>query len=1056
MRINNNIAALYTYRRLSLNESAAGKSLGKLSSGLRINKASDDAAGLAVSEKMRAQIRGLNQAYRNAQDGISLIQSAEGALGETHSILQRMRELAIQAANDTATTSDRQEMQKEIDQLAQQITQISNNTEFNTKKLLAGGFGRTQEVRFHTGANQDQTVGLRIGAMDAKSLGVAVDLKTGTMGNATGIKLVEIDSGGAIESGKTYTVTAQKINSGTIINAGTGSARAAQNDLSTTGADHAFNTTFKAGDYYIEAGSGSVSGVKYTIKNAQGTVVSVADNVATNATNTTFQLNGDPTTTLTVKLDGSLSTESRTKVTVADGSHSGAAAGKADTPTLNTFTGDPLTVGDKFSLVTTLGGNGYTKYTLYDKNGNVFGSTEVDTTATSVTLTGQDAYTGRSTKFNISNTSVNQAYELEVDTGGNTFKTAAAESQLNTGTVAVNGTVQSGDYFAHIISDPANAGMYKIELYDSAGSLVGTKDNFSIGQDASVVTIQAGKTASDNISFTVDGGTSASTGTITLDNAVYTNITNNGAAADQISIVFKNNSEFGADAGNGYKVIIDSTGAGAAVIDRNAKTITVKVANAATTADVKTALDAVTDQYGNKVFTTTLAGQTDDTWGNAATAATFNMAGGQSIINNAAKLTVAKSTVNSVGTYTQPLDTTATDYVTNVGITTSGDYFLQAAQNVDGTKVDLRLVDGGGNTVAQALGLTGHDIYDAAYGNQVTFTKDGADMIKLKFTGGAFNATAPAGMTADTAKINTVNGGLSDKVVITAKDGSAIEGSFGNGWGITLVDNAANAGQYTIDWNSKTVSLNINAGTTTSANLETYIEAIKDGSNQQMFDVTLTGNDDTWNDGSLGTLSGGKFELDALYAKVSLNDVKTNGEDTLTFSLKDAASGTELEKVEGIKTAEGVVTFATKGVTLTRDTGVTDNVRATVAVATTESKAAGLSARDEVVESAVAAKGILIDTQTRAEKAITIINEAIDSVATERSKLGALQNRLEYTMNSLDSTSENLTTAESNIRDVDMAKEMMEFTKNNILTQAAQAMLAQANQQPQQVLQLLR
>lgn len=139
MRINHNISALNTYRQLSSNNTATSKSLEKLSSGLKINRAGDDAAGLAISEKMRGQIRGLDQASSNANDGISLIQTAEGALNETQSILQRMRELAVQASNDTNTSNDRAEIQKEIDQLTQEIDRIGNTTEFNTKKLLNGG-----------------------------------------------------------------------------------------------------------------------------------------------------------------------------------------------------------------------------------------------------------------------------------------------------------------------------------------------------------------------------------------------------------------------------------------------------------------------------------------------------------------------------------------------------------------------------------------------------------------------------------------------------------------------------------------------------------------------------------------------------------------------------------------------------------------------------------------------------------------------------------------------------------------------------------------------------
>ncbi|KEZ48749.1 flagellin [Metabacillus indicus] len=138
MRINHNIAALNTYNKLNSASAAQSKSMEKLASGQRINRAGDDAAGLAISEKMRGQIRGLDMASKNAQDGISLIATAEGALNETHSILQRMKELSTQASNDTNTTADRGEIQKEMNQLTSEINRIGNTTEFNTQKLLNG------------------------------------------------------------------------------------------------------------------------------------------------------------------------------------------------------------------------------------------------------------------------------------------------------------------------------------------------------------------------------------------------------------------------------------------------------------------------------------------------------------------------------------------------------------------------------------------------------------------------------------------------------------------------------------------------------------------------------------------------------------------------------------------------------------------------------------------------------------------------------------------------------------------------------------------------------
>ncbi|NGP44932.1 flagellin [Bacillaceae bacterium SIJ1] len=177
MRINHNIQALNAYRNLANNQVNTSKSLEKLSSGLRINKAADDAAGLAISEKMRSQIRGLEVAERNALDGISLIQTAEGAMGEMHEMTQRMRELAVQAANDSNTEADRAQIQKEIDQLTSEINKISEFTEFNGMKLLDGSFDGTNnnELQFQIGANEGQLASVVLGAMSAYELGLSND-----------------------------------------------------------------------------------------------------------------------------------------------------------------------------------------------------------------------------------------------------------------------------------------------------------------------------------------------------------------------------------------------------------------------------------------------------------------------------------------------------------------------------------------------------------------------------------------------------------------------------------------------------------------------------------------------------------------------------------------------------------------------------------------------------------------------------------------------------------------------------------------------------------------
>lgn len=167
MIVQHNMSALNTNRQLGISSTNLSKATEKLSSGYRINRAGDDAAGLSISEKMRGQIRGLDQASTNAEDGVSLIQTAEGAMNEVHSILQRMRELAVQAANDTNVSADRKAIAAEQSQLQAEITRIAGQTEFNTMKLLDGTF---QDKNLQVGANQGQNISFTIASMSAGNI----------------------------------------------------------------------------------------------------------------------------------------------------------------------------------------------------------------------------------------------------------------------------------------------------------------------------------------------------------------------------------------------------------------------------------------------------------------------------------------------------------------------------------------------------------------------------------------------------------------------------------------------------------------------------------------------------------------------------------------------------------------------------------------------------------------------------------------------------------------------------------------------------------------------
>lgn len=319
MRINHNIAALNTHRQLGANTGAAGKNLEKLSSGLRINRAGDDAAGLAISEKMRGQIRGLDMAAKNAQDGISLIQTAEGALTETHSILQRMRELAVQSSTDTNTDKDRANLQKEVDQLAQELTRIGKDTEFNTKKLLDGSFSGT----FHIGANEGQNISLTVGDMRSSALGVIGGATVDSEGTVTASVAGELslakDSTYSVKDNGNGTFSLLDSNNKTVAKSANGLTFTMEKaDGSGAGATGKVvfdqkitsgSVTFDGSDAKgaaqfqnsgLESGSYTYTDSDRTLRDSSGKVYAIAD--ATNK-NEFSDVNGKALFTLTVALD---------------------------------------------------------------------------------------------------------------------------------------------------------------------------------------------------------------------------------------------------------------------------------------------------------------------------------------------------------------------------------------------------------------------------------------------------------------------------------------------------------------------------------------------------------------------------------------------------------------------------------------------------------------------------------------------------------------------------------------------------------------------------------
>ncbi|MGE6868783.1 MULTISPECIES: flagellin [Bacillaceae] len=278
MRINHNISALNTYRQLNSATNAQSKSMEKLSSGLRINNAADDAAGLAISEKMRGQIRGLNKASSNAQDAISLTQTAEGALNETQNILQRMRELSVQSGNDTNTNQDRKSIQDEMDQLTKEIDRISSTTQFNTKNLLDGSMGKAVNTAV---ANENTSAVLKAGGA-AVTAGTAVlsDLQDAN-GNNLGIAVGDKITVSYVKNG---TTTENSLT--TTDNSGATTQTLADVMAKITDG----STTYSAGEVKVTASTGgtntAVNGITITVKDSSGNIKTAATNALSSFTET--------------------------------------------------------------------------------------------------------------------------------------------------------------------------------------------------------------------------------------------------------------------------------------------------------------------------------------------------------------------------------------------------------------------------------------------------------------------------------------------------------------------------------------------------------------------------------------------------------------------------------------------------------------------------------------------------------------------------------------------------------------------------------------------------
>ncbi len=1027
MRINHNIAALNTYSQLTNNTANTSKSLEKLSSGLRINRAGDDAAGLAISEKMRAQIRGLDQASRNAQDGISMLQTAEGALNEAHSILQRMRELANQAASDTNVKVDRDEIQKEINQLTSEINRIGNTTEFNTQKLLDGGtvkaavttatkglavtqgaaevtVNTSSKLEENTGATSvAQTTESKLAVKGIYSLDITTaftDSDTLQIDSFTAIKF-ENDGTGDVNIIANSTASAQAEAIVKFINSKTGTGEVGEKYTASYDAANPTRITLTQKTANATAATstkgGGGTGVVSAVKEIKKGVV---------ATQGVYDLKIDTAFKAgeSIIVGGQTFTFGSGAGFDIDTSTNDTAAKQIDA--LKSLIDNNATLTDRFTITNTAG----VKVTLTEKSGKEAGSPLV-AVAKPVQTAGD---------YDLEITKLFKAGE-QITFGGQTFTAVASGANAANGQFAVGTSIEEQTKSLKEAVETTLGTRFTVKLEDNKLNLV-EKTAQATGEDLSIT--KAGN---------VQGAVS------------YKQVTESskGTAAKWSSGAFTalTNGQSGTLTFNGFIINIKGENVAAAGDDTAAT-------KTATSIDIK--FD-------------TQDGPVTDTAQAAKIAALLEA--------NKSGTALADFSFTADGAALVITDKTETGTGIAIHGNDNNSLLIGATGNVAIASI----------TNEAQLITAGVDAEKAQYAFDVTSAfkvNEAIEIGGMKFTGVAGEANALLGeFSIDGTKAEqaaSLKKALEANTTLAGKYSIAMTGSK-----ITLTEKTA--GQETTKLAAPTTELT--KGTAGIYSFRTQIvnegQVYKiDGTSIKVVNDAEKYHDEIAAGTAMLAADSAKGQAENLRAAINLN---------ATLSEKYLAEGSDetirLTQQEGAESAaeptitvekEGsdgkfVANFqigANTGQSMTIEIG---DIRAVALKISGAESGINVSAKNGAEASYVTAANVSngtdntsvefsldVSDHTKASAAVSVIQDAIDAVSAQRSQMGAYQNRLEHTINNLGASSENLTAAESRIRDVDMAKEMMEFTKNNILSQAAQAMLAQANQQPQGVLQLLR
>ena len=952
MVIQHNIPALQTYNIVNNTSNALQKSIAKLSSGLRINSAADDAAGLAISEKMRSQVRGLDRAVANTQDGISMIQTAEGALSETHSILQRMRELSVQAANDTLTQQDRSYIQEEIDQLKEEVTRIGNTTQFNKKKLLNG---------------------------DSAGLWSSSDMETKAIINGG---LREVDQFGQKKSIEgNYKIT---------VKADPGQGEVQKSDIMTIKHPNVLtNVSVNAPDGVKSVVADEMAPGTYSLRLTQGTAPISAPN-AVNVTGA-YGVGGDQYTA--IKGQSAVTGNIVAAGTPAAGTNPTVYASETFTFKLgNTELGEVVVSNGTNAAITRA------------QIGTAFEDARKGITQSlgDVKVTGMQAVIAKARSLGIEMTGFDGLNSANSGNSGDGVK-----------------VIKFGDKNIGDLSITTSGGTELIGVQDGAatGSKLGDSKVAVSADNKSVFTI-AGTANNDlngSILFEVTSADDLN-GTLTLKaTASLMDATGRNKTAVQEDIVLKQGAAtaVGLDKifGGTNKVTIKlndgmyiAAKEGKFVANVSAgKDIATSGLNFELTGDIDSGWE---DKWDGGVF----RGETVNYYldGDAladselhfknyilnektgtVTEGTVTLTTGDSFKVTNGKLTAAATAGDTLASFTN----------TYIGKTANGDVKLRDLDKFWNSEGVMMLDDAKKLTLNQGNGKTA-DI--------MLYANDTLDEVAEKINNAIATGLGQSKYVDDATKFATfVSGG-------SALTSEAVPGTFV----IRSVVPGA-AGEITFSGDQGIIDA-FSLNTIQNSKETTYSVNVTDEHTGKVIaqNVKTTGN----------VLHGVIHEnVDVEFGALKGVEAKWSGDlNKYTYTAKQEETTLHLA----------------------------DNTTV-LQIGANEGEDLGMNIGDMRAH-ALGLDGVNVMSHDRAARSITVIDNAIDKVSTQRANLGAYQNRLEYTANNLTTASENLTSAESRIRDADMAKEMMQFTKLNIMLQAGNSMLAQANQQPQNVLSLIR